>query len=560
MNRALKNVILKRDKKLNHDVMDGLSRKTIPSLPEYLHHIIRASVPTNYIEYLGYERLSPIEEFWTQFNNKGLKLIPPNKNKIDITDNTLYKVKYIFKYKDEIIERIIMLPYVRRGGILTLSGAQYYIAPVLTEYVISSSGNDVFARLIKDKVTYRRLDKGVIIDGNKEVVGITVTKPYRINKNTNKNVPISLLMLVKYGFYGIFKRYMNIDKEDIIILKDTDPTPEQKKDFMVFESMGRKPRRLKDNDYIPHNIKILVKRDKVTPTVKKIIASIITTFDYINVFSRNIISAIKDKDTENRFWKIILGKMIYNNKKYTLDKILYDMNEFMNNLDNYIDDITKQRLKEIGIKVDNYYDLLFWVIDNFEKMTLEGIDRSADISNRYIDINYYIAYDLIHGFNLAMYALIKEFNRKSNVTVKDINKIFDTHWSTRKIYSLVKGGTNIAMNPIDYSGDNYYFKITSSLVDQNQGQGVKKSKDNNFPKSTRRIHGEDPYIGSILYITKKAPSPRFKINPYAKINEEGKFVFDKKTKQAIKKLNKLFSQSFMDDDILSQEQLESFDL
>jgi len=560
MNRALKNVILKRDKKLNHDVMDGLSRKTIPSLPEYLHHIIRASVPTKYIEYLGYERLSPIEEFWTQFNNKGLKLIPPNKNKIDITDNTLYKVKYIFKYKDEIIERIIMLPYVRRGGILTLSGAQYYIAPVLTEYVISSSGNDVFARLIKDKVTYRRLDKGIVIDGNKEVIGITVTKPYRINKNTNKNVPISLLMLVKYGFYGVFKRYMNIDKEDIIILKDTDPTSEQKKDFMVFESMGRKPRRLKDNDYIPHNIKILVKRDKVTPTVKKIIASIITTFDYINVFSRNIISAIKDKDTENRFWKIILGKMIYNNKKYTLDKILYDMNEFMNNLDNYIDDITKQRLKEIGIKVENYYDLLFWVIDNFERMTLEGIDRSADISNRYIDINYYIAYDLIHGFNLAMYALIKEFNRKSNVTVKDINKIFDTHWSTRKIYSLVKGGTNIAMNPIDYSGDNYYFKITSSLVDQNQGQGVKKSKDNNFPKSTRRIHGEDPYIGSILYISKKAPSPRFKINPYAKINEEGKFVFDKKTKQAIKKLNKLFSQSFMDDDILSQEQLESFDL
>jgi len=560
MNRALKNVILKRDKKLNHDVMDGLSRKTIPSLPEYLHHIIRASVPTKYIEYLGYERLSPIDEFWTQFNNKGLKLIPPNKNKIDITDNTLYKVKYIFKYKDEIIERIIMLPYVRRGGLLTLSGAQYYIAPVLTEYVISSSGNDVFARLIKDKVTYRRLDKGIVIDGNKEVVGITVTKPYRINKNTNKNVPISLLMLVKYGFYGVFKRYMSIDEKDMIILKDTDPTPEQKKDFMVFESMGRKPRRLKDNDYIPHNIKILVKRDKVTPTVKKIIASIITTFDYINVFSRNIISAIKDKDTENRFWKIILGKMIYNNKKYTLDKILYDMNEFMNNLDNYIDDITKQRLKEIGIKVENYYDLLFWVIDNFERMTLEGIDRSADISNRYIDINYYIAYDLIHGFNLAMYALIKEFNRKSNVTVKDINKIFDTHWSTRKIYSLVKGGTNIAMNPVDYSGDNHYFKITSSLVDQNQGQGVKKSKDNNFPKSTRRIHGEDPYIGSILYITKKAPSPRFKINPYAKINEEGKFVFDKKTKQAIKKLNKLFSQSFMDEDILSQEQLESFDL
>ena len=560
MNRALKNVILKRDKKLNHDVMDGLSRKTIPSLPEYLHHIIRASVPTKYIEYLGYERLSPIDEFWTQFNNKGLKLIPPNKNKIDITDNTLYKVKYIFKYKDEIIERIIMLPYVRRGGLLTLSGAQYYIAPVLTEYVISSSGNDVFARLIKDKVTYRRLDKGIVIDGNKEVVGITVTKPYRINKNTNKNVPISLLMLVKYGFYGVFKRYMSIDEKDMIILKDTDPTPEQKKDFMVFESMGRKPRRLKDNDYIPHNIKILVKRDKVTPTVKKIIASIITTFDYINVFSRNIISAIKDKDTENRFWKIILGKMIYNNKKYTLDKILYDMNEFMNNLDNYIDDITKQRLKEIGIKVENYYDLLFWVIDNFERMTLEGIDRSADISNRYIDINYYIAYDLIHGFNLAMYALIKEFNRKSNVTVKDINKIFDTHWSTRKIYSLVKGGTNIAMNPVDYSGDNHYFKITSSLVDQNQGQGVKKSKDNNFPKSTRRIHGEDPYIGSILYITKKAPSPRFKINPYAKINEEGKFVFDKKTKQAIKKLNKLFSQSFMDENILSQEQLESFDL
>ena len=565
MNKALKNVIKNRvnkGKAVNHDVLDGLSTKTIPFLPEYLHQIITATVNDRIpLEYLGYTILDPIESFWTQFNNKGLKIIPPNKNKIDITDNTLYKVKYSFKYGDEIIDRIIMLPYVRRGGILTLSGAQYYIAPVLTEYVISSSGNDVFARLIKDKITYRRLDKGVIVDGVKEVVGITVTKPYRVNKSTNKNVPISLLMFVKYGFYGVFEKYMGLTKDDIKIVIDKEISEEEKKEYVVIESTGKKPRKLNDADYIPHGIKILVKRDKLTPTVKKIVASLITTFDYINIFSRNILSAIEEgPKTEEKFWKVILGKMIYNNKSYTLDKILSDMNEFMKNLDNYIDDITKQKLKEIGIKVENYYDLLFWVIDNFEKMTLEGIDRSADISNRYIDINYYIAYDLIHGLNLAIYGLIKEFSKKTNVTVKDINKIFDTHWSTRKIYSLVKGGTNIAMNPVDYSGDNYYFKITSALVDQNQGQGVKKSKDNNFPKSTRKIHGEDPYIGSILHITKKAPSPRFKINPFVKIDEGGKFIFDKKEKEAIKKLNKLFSQSFIDDNILENERLEDFDL
>lgn len=47
---------------------------------------------------------------------------------------------------------------------------------------------------------------------------------------------------------------------------------------------------------------------------------------------------------------------------------------------------------------------------------------------------------------------------------------------------------------------------------QSRGAGVKRGKQNQFPEATKTLRGYALYIGSILFLNKKAPSPMFRSN------------------------------------------------
>lgn len=47
---------------------------------------------------------------------------------------------------------------------------------------------------------------------------------------------------------------------------------------------------------------------------------------------------------------------------------------------------------------------------------------------------------------------------------------------------------------------------------QSRGNGVNRGAKSQFPNNTRFIKGQDPLIGSLLYLGKKSPSPRFRAN------------------------------------------------
>ena len=66
----------------------------------------------------------------------------------------------------------------------------------------------------------------------------------------------------------------------------------------------------------------------------------------------------------------------------------------------------------------------------------------------------------------------------------------------------------------DSVSDIKYPKITSVLEDQSRGNGVKRGSKTQFPESTKTLKGQDLVLGSLLFLTKVAPSPRFKVNMF----------------------------------------------
>lgn len=539
--------------KFNKDVVNGLAMHQLEKSPDFLDLIIRSSIksidPEIPFKYHGFHYLTPNEDFENQF------AMSSNNNIVDISKSTLYKVEFKFEYDGEEINRVISLIYPEKGAIITLSDALYGVVPVLTEYVISSSGNDVFVRLMKDKLMCKKLDRAILINGVKTPVGIIVSHIYKFSRNANDKVPIALMLFVKYGFDGVFKKYFNTK---VLITMDQEPTEEQKKNYTVYESTGVRPRGLKDDDYQPHNIRILVKNKDVNPFMEVVIASLFNVFDVINKHCRFLIKEM-NTDREKMFWKIMLGKIIFKNN-YTVDKLLTSMDKYLSVINGYIDDITQLKLQENNIYIKDFYDLIALIIKDFNKIIEEGTSHSAKLKNRYIDINYYILFDHIAGINKTFYAINNDY-ALGRCNAGNIVKLFNKHFSNKMVFNLIKsGGLSLALTPVDYSGDNYYSKITSVLTDQNCGVGVKRSKNSVFPASTRTIHAEDIYMGDLLYLSKKAPTPRFRINPYVKINEEtGKIIVEPEMQKILDKLDSLLSGKFIDEKFVNKFVIDTDD-
>jgi len=75
---------------------------------------------------------------------------------------------------------------------------------------------------------------------------------------------------------------------------------------------------------------------------------------------------------------------------------------------------------------------------------------------------------------------------------------------------------------------------------QSQGDGVKVGRKSQFPESTRTLRGHDLWLGSLLFLSKTAPSPRFRANLFMDYDlHTGKLKIDDKMKDTIKLLDSM---------------------
>lgn len=90
---------------------------------------------------------------------------------------------------------------------------------------------------------------------------------------------------------------------------------------------------------------------------------------------------------------------------------------------------------------------------------------------------------------------------------------------------------------------------------QSRGNGVRRGSKSQFPDSTKNIKGHDLYLGSLLFLTKSAPSPRFRANLFMNYDLfSGRLQIPKNIKRTITKLDKLLQGK------TTNAKVETFDL
>lgn len=543
--------------KFSKDVVDGTAKEVFESIPIYLDRIFRSSIQSLNksvpLAYVGYSYINPEEEFYNIYG--GNKTNSPD---FDLAHSDVYPIKFHFTYDGNPLEQVILLPYARPGNIFTISGTKYIVSPVLTDTVITPQSRQIFVRLLKCKLTFDCKETNFIYNGVTENGLLICSKIMKNNIKTGtlgKPVsPTSLYLLGEYGFKGTLERYLPRDVEklmkravkpdDIIITKED--SEKLRKNYNVYESTGIKPSEMKiKGEYVGHGVKIYVHKDiPKTSFIKHLIYGMLYALDVLPAESDEVLELINSGDVENETykWKMMLGNIDYKGY-FSLVKVSNDILEHFHNIRYYVDSLIKEQLQEVGIYVENFFDLLYHLMKNFADWTLSAKYYTSDIKNSYIDIKYYICHDIIIGFNKVMLNLnqrVKKLKEHSKtIRENEVLNIFKVEFKKKTIYSLVKSSKmHLNLQGTDYSGCIKYFKATSILEHQSRGDGVKASINSKTPEAMKTIAGSHMIIGSILFLSKQAQSGLNKANVYSKYNKNtGRYIIDSRLQSIISKVD-----------------------
>lgn len=458
--------------KFNKDVTEGFAKKILEDAPNFLDEIFRESIASLNksvdLKYEGYSMPTPSQEFNRLFSS--------NENRInyDLAKTDIFMMDLNFTLNGRNFIKPLYLPYAERGNLISISNTVYHFIPVLSDTVISPSAKEVFVRLLKDKLSFKSKTRNIIINGERTPVEVIYSNIIRVNDEQvtdkiGKPLPaISLYLLGELGFKGTMEKYFLTN--DYLII-DGDVSEDIRENYHVYESTGIKPPSLKGVGYIPHRIKFCITKNIMRNiTLDNFMSGVIYGLDILPEEANNLIEVYctgeeYNKNQELLFWRVLLGRIVYKNN-HTVTRIITDFNDVFNTLKTYMDNLTKKTLANIDVKVDSFFDLVIIIISKYNEWLMSYKEYNSSIKNRYIDIRYYVFYDIIVGFNKFINSLNKRGSKNKNLSDKEVIRIGLIELSPKKIYSLTKAKSiNLAIQMAEVTSDIMFPKITAHLED-----------------------------------------------------------------------------------------------
>lgn len=570
MNNILFTALSETSYKFSSCIVDGVAGFIMKNFPEFLSEYIKEvikTLPVNVpIVYLGYCKLSPEEEYKSQYAPQG-----DGKVIYDLAPSDMYIVVFKFKYFNDIIEQPLYLPFSRTGNLFRVSGTTYHIVPIISDKVLSPTPKGVFCRLFIDKILFRSDIRNILCNGEKKPVHVVHAPVLKVNEATVTNeigsstlTPISLYLTGKYGLRMCFEKYFGIGK-DKVLFTDEELTQDVRDNYNVYESTKIRPRSHKEANYVGTPIKICIEKSiPITVYLENFISGLIYSLEPIPNNTRDIVNSYQSENLQDEIflWRVILGRLAYKGS-FTLEKITKDMNNHFGLLNVYLDPYHKEKVNEMTDRyIHDIFDLMSYILEKYTEWSLSSKEHSSEINNKYIDIRYYLLHDIVIGINKFVIKTTARAEKYPNgsPSLQEITKILKTEVSTKSIFKLVKAASmNLATSAVDSSVDTMYHKITSNFDLQERGNGVRRDTGSSaFPETARHLDAYDMATGSILFLSKTAPTPKLKGNLFCVYDPRtGAVQIPDDLKKKIDYINALIktSDSAVNDVLLNDEDL-----
>ncbi len=513
---------------LNPDIMRGLATVMLKNSVEYIDAIAKRNfhgcVPG--LEYMGYELCSPEEEFRERTKVK------TNKRQFDYAPSDIFMIKlklgmWVNGKLEPFKPKFIDLPYARDGNLIYLGGTLSHIKMVLTNKVISPGNKLLFVRMLGTRKNFYRNGYSIRIDGETKTTFVVHSAIY--DAKTSSRAPAGALttkavsvmshyLLIKYGFTGMFEKYLGF----VPVIGTTQEITEDKypSDNWVIVSTAHthvKPSGVVETVYESTQIRLAVRRDQWN---QQTIALVSEFFYVIDHFPSHV--RVEDVDNTNN-WIRLLGFILVGGQ-YTMSRIFSQMNEHLTSLDDFVDEFAMDKLAEKGYEVNDFYDLAAMLSMRFSDLLAEN-DRAGNIYEKYYDVLYHVMRPVTYALTKARYALQHAAKRKrpaqddsgNGALFMNLEQVLSRKLNAGAIFKLQ--GDNTVLEPVSYCADHWYPRITSKVSEQEKVNGANSSGRRGMSDADHldvsMIEG-----GSLLFLPKGNPAPTANANPYMKIDRK----------------------------------------
>lgn len=519
-----------RDKSapLNMDLADGLARIHMRHTSEYVDQVIRSAAlgfPEG-LTYDGYRICDAFEEYRASLKPRNkkrkVKSPPGTKNSgsktYDMSRTDFFLMELSFSWRGKPLEkRQIYLPFVSQAASIYISGTKWFISPVLADRVISVGMEQIFVRLLRDRLTFSRLGAWYKKNGLVTRTDLVHSRIYHKSKDKDKQATNNAFtsmphyLFCKYGFAGTLEKYTGVTPVVGYHLdQELDPA-----EWDIYMTQGIPPkgmtRRKKYIDWRAPEIQVAIRKVDDNPALAPYIAALFYVADY---FPRQVTPELANKPEG---WIAPMGYMLFseNNNR---GKIEEAVRKHLSSLDDYADSMVIDNMADIGLEISNIYDFFAIITDKFSLWVSNNQDKVNSMYNKELSVLYFVLFDVTKAVFNLFFAL--KANSRKELTDKEIEKHMKENLKPGMCYQLGKSHGEVAS--ISYSGDNMAFKATSTLTPQTAtSKQVKKAGDRGTANDpARRLHPSIAEVAAISCMPKSDPDGRSKINHYMLLSKD----------------------------------------
>lgn len=532
MDPSLIKRIRKELPKFNDRICNGIATEHMRDAEIMLDNVWKnaiAPLANMGLTYVGYSRCTPQEafEFAPSRSTKG-------KRYLEMEKTEMYLVKYFLRLNGEDMPPIYLyVPYARPGGLITIKGSTFGIAPVLIDKAISIGTDQIFVNVGKDRFSFMRYIHYFIQNGVRQseyVVWANIHHAKRSSKSKGNGpyrhvsmdaTPV-LYLMCKHGLTGAMKKYgkcnIVVGQHDI----NVQTYPPDK--WTIFESTGSCPNTLKGARnralYKPSEIRVAIKNSEITPRVVSMMAGVYYNIDHFS----ELVSVDEVDNTD--LWKLILGHITFCSDTI-VSKLLQDIDTHINSLDTYIDSMVRQNLKNGGVDVKDIYDLFVYMIDNLPEKISQGAGSINTLYGKQLSVLPYVLNSVIKAIFTFSFSLRPGIQRE--ITYKEVENVMKR--LKPRIAREMNSG-NPAVTSVSSAGDNLIFKITSVMVQQSNSTGGRK-RSNSHIDASKLLNASLAEVASWNHLPKSSPSGYERLNPCVLIGPDSTILRNPRYKALI---------------------------
>jgi len=429
--------------------------------------------------------------------------------------------------------RFVLLPYVRKGGLIHLNGALYNISPVVRDVGYSVTKGSVFIPFNRAKLTFNKTDHHFWRNGVRDIGLVIWSQIHNEMSNRTKwdldNRKRIESSVAHYFFcqYGVLKTFKDWAKADIQIGYRKDFTEKlfPKSEYVIYESCSLK------GIHPAGDICLVLPIDQETEFVKKLVAGFFYVMDtFASRFTR--VEYIDDP----ALWQVILGHMVCGDFEHQ-GKVMENMETHFHGFNNSLDDMTIEDLAAVGVSVSNIWELLYEIMTSLSHHFYQTDIEETSMYNKRLTVLRYVLDELNQAISMFAYGFSSR--RDKDWTVEELNEVlkrtFKLNTATRKLT-----GEHGELETVNFAGDNMMFRLTSMMVPQDRAKTNKAHSKSLIGDSSRLIHASIAEVGQYRNHPKNNPDGRARANPWMRLSHDGTILRRDDVKELIDATQKRF--------------------